>query len=80
MPQYMHGHRFLYQRRTNVGGFPDVFGKPVLESVPAEPSSSLCGEQRGFWLTGPLGQTLMIMPTPSQRSPPHRPGYQHRSA
>jgi len=23
---------------------------------PAESSSSLCGEQRGFWLTGPLGQ------------------------
>ena len=56
MPQYMHGHRFLYQRRTNVGGFPDVFGKPVLQSVPAESSSGLCGEQRGFWLTGPLGQ------------------------
>ena len=56
MPQYMHGHRFLCQRRTDVGGFPDVFGKPVLQSVPAESSSSLCGEQRGFWLTGPLGQ------------------------
>ena len=55
MPQYTHGHRFLCQRRTNVGGFPNAFGKPALEIVPAEFSSSLSREQRDFWLTGPLG-------------------------
>jgi hypothetical protein len=36
--------------------FPTYLASLCSKSVPAESSSSLCGEQRGFWLTGPLGQ------------------------
>ena len=52
----MHGHRFLRQRRTDGGGCPDVTGKPVFESVPAEGASSLRCEQRRRRQTGSLGK------------------------
>lgn len=33
MPQDMHGHRFLHQRRTDAAGHLHVFGEPIFESV-----------------------------------------------
>src|ERR1700680_5024182 len=36
MPQDMHGHRFLHQRRTDAAGHLHVFGEPMFESVATE--------------------------------------------
>ena len=46
MPQDMHGHRFLHQRRTDAAGHLHVFGEPMFESVATERFAGARHEER----------------------------------
>jgi hypothetical protein len=48
MPQDVHGHRFLHQRRTDAAGLPNVFGEPMFESVATERFAGARHEERGL--------------------------------
>jgi hypothetical protein len=56
MPQDMHGHRFLHQRRTDAGGHLHVFGEPMFESVATERFAGARHEERSPGQSGALGK------------------------
>src|SRR5450756_301808 len=56
MPQDMHGHRFLHQRRTDAAGQLYIFGEPMFESVATERFAGARHEEGSPRQTGALGK------------------------
>ena len=54
MPQDMHGHRFLHQRRAHAASHLHVLGEPMFESVATERFAGARHEERSRWQTGAL--------------------------